>query len=87
MAIRRCPYCKAIIDESSEYCSNCGTRLLFPEDEFIEEEIPGEKIVDEELKKGKSKLSGRNSSKKEESKLEEKDEDNTELKEDEGELA
>lgn len=87
MAIRRCPYCKAIIDESSEYCSNCGTRLLFPEDEFIEEEIPGEKIIDEELKEEKPKLSGRNSSKKEESKLEEKDEDNTELKEDEGELA
>lgn len=46
MAIRRCPYCKAIIDESSEYCANCGTQLLFPEDESIEEEIPGEKIVD-----------------------------------------
>jgi len=50
MAIQRCPYCKAIIDEDLEYCSNCGTRLLFPEDEFIEEEIPGEKIVDEEVK-------------------------------------
>ncbi len=48
MAIRRCPYCKAIIDEGSEYCSNCGTQLLFPEDEHVEEEIPGEKIVDEE---------------------------------------
>ncbi len=46
MAIRRCPYCKAIIDKSLEYCSNCGTQLLFPEDESIEEEIPGEKIVD-----------------------------------------
>ncbi len=52
MAIRRCPYCKAIIDESLEYCSNCGTQLLFPEDEAIEEDIPGEKItdVDEEEK-------------------------------------
>jgi len=48
MAIKRCPYCKAIIDESSGYCSNCGTQLLFPEDEFIEEEIPGEKIVEED---------------------------------------
>jgi hypothetical protein len=48
MAIRRCPYCKAIIDEGSEYCSNCGTQLLFPEDEYIDEEIPGEKIVNEE---------------------------------------
>ncbi len=51
MAIQRCPYCKAIIDEGAEYCTNCGTKLLFPEDEFIEEEIPGEKIfdVDEEV--------------------------------------
>ena len=48
MAIKRCPYCKAIIDEGSEYCSNCGTQLLFPEDEFIEEEIPGDKITEEE---------------------------------------
>jgi hypothetical protein len=48
MAIRRCPYCKAIIDEGSEYCSNCGTQLLFPEDEYIHEETPGEKIVEEE---------------------------------------
>jgi hypothetical protein len=46
MAIRRCPYCKAIIDEGSEYCSNCGTQLIFPEDEFVDEEIPGEKIID-----------------------------------------
>jgi hypothetical protein len=46
MAIRRCPYCKAIIDEGSEYCSNCGTQLIFPEDEFVEEEIPGEKVID-----------------------------------------
>ena len=46
MAIRRCPYCKAIIDESQKYCNNCGTQLLFPEDEFVEEDIPGQKIVD-----------------------------------------
>ncbi len=49
MAIRRCPYCKAIIDESQKYCNNCGTQLLFPEDEFVEEDIPGEKIVDMEF--------------------------------------
>lgn len=49
MAIRRCPYCKAIIDESQKYCNNCGTQLLFPEDEFVEEDIPGEKIVDVEF--------------------------------------
>jgi len=48
MAIRRCPYCKAIIDEQDKYCNNCGTQLLFPEDEFVEEEIPGDKIIDTE---------------------------------------
>lgn len=48
MAIRRCPYCKAIIDEKDQYCNNCGTQLLFPEDEFIEEDIPGKKIINEE---------------------------------------
>jgi hypothetical protein len=51
VAIRRCPYCKAIIDGVAEYCSNCGTQLLFPEDESKEEEIPGDKIVEEEEKK------------------------------------
>ena len=70
MAIRRCPYCKAIIDEGSEYCSNCGTQLLFPEDEQIEEEIPGEKIVDddaaEESNPQKKKPSSRKRKKKEE---------------------
>jgi len=48
MAIRRCPYCKAIIDEQDKYCNNCGTQLLFPEDEFVEEEIKGDRIVDED---------------------------------------
>jgi hypothetical protein len=48
MAIRRCPYCKAIIDEQDQYCNNCGTQLLFPEDESVEEEIPGDKIIDED---------------------------------------
>ncbi len=47
MAIRKCPYCKAIIEEGAEFCSNCGTQLLFPEDDKIDEEIPGEKIVDD----------------------------------------
>jgi len=50
MAIRRCPYCKAIIDESQKYCNNCGTQLLFPDDETAEEDIKGEKIVDEDFK-------------------------------------
>jgi len=49
MAITRCPYCHAIVDESSKYCPNCGTQLLFTEDDEIEEEIPGEKIVDLEI--------------------------------------
>ncbi|MDH7513344.1 MAG: zinc ribbon domain-containing protein [Clostridiales bacterium] len=48
MAIRRCPYCKAIIDEADKYCNNCGTQLLFPEDEYVEEEIPGDKIIEED---------------------------------------
>jgi len=48
MAIRRCPYCKAIIDEADKYCNNCGTQLLFPEDEYVEEDIPGDKITEEE---------------------------------------
>ena len=50
VAIRRCPYCKAIIDESQKYCNNCGTQLLFPEDELNEEPIKGEKILDEDFK-------------------------------------
>jgi hypothetical protein len=49
MAITRCPYCHAIIDEADKYCNNCGTQLLFSEDEEVEEEIPGEKIVDAEV--------------------------------------
>jgi hypothetical protein len=49
MAITRCPYCHAIIDEADKYCNNCGTQLLFAEDDEIEEEIPGEKIVDAEV--------------------------------------
>lgn len=49
MAIRRCPYCKAIIDEAQKYCNNCGTQLLFPEEEDGEEPIKGEKILDEDF--------------------------------------
>jgi hypothetical protein len=56
MSIRRCPYCKAIIEEGEEYCSNCGTQLLFPDDEKIEEEIPGEKILDDEQDQEESLL-------------------------------
>ncbi len=49
MAITRCPYCHAIIDENDKYCNNCGTQLLFPEDDGADEEIPGEKIIDAEV--------------------------------------
>jgi len=49
MAITRCPYCHAIIDENDKYCNNCGTQLLFAEDEDVDEEIPGEKIIDAEV--------------------------------------
>jgi zinc-ribbon domain len=49
MAITRCPYCHAIIDENDKYCNNCGTQLLFPEDEDVDEEIPGEKIIEADV--------------------------------------
>ncbi|MDD8031867.1 MAG: hypothetical protein PHQ25_07715 [Acidobacteriota bacterium] len=49
MAIKRCPYCRALISDEDQYCKNCGTQLLFPEDEDLEEEIPGERIVEDDL--------------------------------------
>jgi len=48
MAIKRCPYCKSFIEEKDKYCKNCGTQLLFPEDEFIDEQIPGDKIIEDD---------------------------------------
>jgi hypothetical protein len=48
MALKKCPFCQSIIDEKLKFCSACGTQLLFPEDESIEEDIPGDKIVDNE---------------------------------------
>ncbi|MBP7794443.1 MAG: zinc ribbon domain-containing protein [Candidatus Saccharicenans sp.] len=48
MGIKRCPYCRALISDLDEFCKNCGTRLLFPEDEEIEEEIPGDKIIEDD---------------------------------------
>lgn len=47
MGIKRCPYCRALISDEDQYCKNCGTQLLFPEDEEIEEEIPGDKIIED----------------------------------------
>ena len=52
MAIKRCPYCKSFIEEKDKYCKNCGTQLLFPEDEFIDEQIPGEKIIEDDRERG-----------------------------------
>lgn len=49
MAIKRCPYCRALIDEKEQYCNNCGTQLLFPEDGAVEEEIPGDKIIEADV--------------------------------------
>jgi hypothetical protein len=88
MAIRRCPYCKAIIDEGSEFCSNCGTQLLFPEDEYMHEEVPGEKVVEEEAKEEeipKKRKSSRRRKKKEEEVEVEMIEERTEEKADEEE--
>jgi hypothetical protein len=82
MAIRRCPYCKAIIDEQDKYCNNCGTQLLFPEDEFVEEEIKGDRIVDddepkeEELEEeSEEEIEEKEGSKEEEEEEEPEDED------------
>ncbi|MGB9907112.1 MAG: zinc ribbon domain-containing protein [Candidatus Saccharicenans sp.] len=51
MGIKRCPYCRALISDQDQYCKNCGTQLLFPEDEEIEEEIPGDKIIEDDREK------------------------------------
>ncbi|MGQ9801303.1 MAG: zinc ribbon domain-containing protein [Candidatus Saccharicenans sp.] len=51
MGIKRCPYCRALISDQDQYCKNCGTQLLFPEDEEIEEEIPGDKIIEDDRDK------------------------------------
>ena len=48
MTIKRCPYCRSIINEADRYCNSCGTQLLFPEDENIEEPIPGDRVVEAE---------------------------------------
>jgi hypothetical protein len=85
MAIRRCPYCKAIIDGVAEYCSNCGTQLLFPEDEFKEEEIPGDKIVEEEEKEEEILEAGEAESEKEEPSPESEEEKKEEILEAKGE--
>ncbi len=44
MSIKRCPYCKSVVDEDSEYCLKCGTRLVFSEETEINEDTSNEKI-------------------------------------------
>lgn len=56
MGIKRCPYCRALISDQDQYCKNCGTQLLFPEDEEIEEEIPGDRIIEDNRQKDASEL-------------------------------
>lgn len=56
MGIKRCPYCRALISDRDQYCKNCGTQLLFPEDEEIEEEIPGDKIIEDDRQKDDSEF-------------------------------
>jgi hypothetical protein len=86
--IRRCPYCKAIIDEQDKYCNNCGTQLLFPEDEYVDEEIPGDRIVEEPEEEGKEaeKLEEREDLEKPEPAEEELEEKKQEEKEEEEEV-
>jgi len=50
VTIKRCPYCRSIINEADRYCNSCGTQLLFPEDESLEEPIPGDRIIEAEEK-------------------------------------
>lgn len=54
MGIKRCPYCRALISDRDQYCKNCGTQLLFPEDEEIEEEIPGDRIIEDDRQRDDS---------------------------------
>lgn len=56
MGIKRCPYCRALISDRDQYCKNCGTQLLFPEDEEIEEEIPGDKIIEDDRQRDESEF-------------------------------
>lgn len=86
MAIKRCPYCKAIIDQEEKYCNNCGTQLLFPEDEFIEEEIPGEKITEEEFEEEEGKEAEEEERVEEKEKEEAEEEIKEEVKEEKIEL-
>lgn len=56
MGIKRCPYCRALISDQDPYCKNCGTQLLFPEDEEIEEEIPGDRIIEDDRQRDETDI-------------------------------
>lgn len=81
MGIKRCPYCRALISDRDQYCKNCGTQLLFPEDEGIEEEIPGDKIIEDDRQKGDSEILSGEEPDKEESEQEKELEEELELEE------
>jgi hypothetical protein len=74
------------VEEGALYCRNCGTQLLFPEDENIEEDIPGEKIVmePEEEREGKiiseEEPAGMEEERKEDRSLKELSDEETELR-------
>jgi len=87
MGIKRCPYCRALIEEGEMYCRNCGTQLLFPEDEEIEEDMPGEKIfLEEEEEEVETEEEIAESEEEEEEELERQEESGwEELEEDSGE--
>ncbi|MCR4396151.1 MAG: zinc ribbon domain-containing protein [Candidatus Saccharicenans sp.] len=79
MGIKRCPYCRALISDQDQYCKNCGTQLLFPEDEEIEEEIPGDKIIEDDRdKEGKESLTEEELDEELEKEAEEEDEEDEE---------
>ncbi|MBN2246943.1 MAG: zinc ribbon domain-containing protein [Candidatus Aminicenantes bacterium] len=84
VAIKKCPYCKAMIEEGAEYCSNCGTKLIFPEDEFIEEEIPGDRVREDDMAEDEN---GEDSLKEEEFASEEVEEEEASLELDESEVS
>ncbi len=79
MAIKRCPYCRALIDEKEQYCNNCGTQLLFPEDGAVEEDIPGDKIIDADVEEKDYEIPGPG----EDKPVEDEDEDDLEDEKDE----
>lgn len=58
MAIKRCPYCRSIIDEEDRYCNNCGTQLIFLEEEYSGEDLTEEEPFEEVLRTEGEKEAG-----------------------------